>query len=96
VAKYECKSSSRTNEKVRHFEILVFQQNRKNRRKMRLIEINAKCRYLKKLTSKRTLRQVFYLSEAQIPYPAPLHVFVYTVYLFTQVRGGGRANQREV
>ncbi len=35
--------------------------------KIRLIENNAKCRYLKKLTSKGTLRQVFYLSEAPSP-----------------------------
>jgi hypothetical protein len=34
------------------------------RRKIRLIENNVKCRYLKKLTCKGTLRQVFYLSEA--------------------------------
>jgi hypothetical protein len=33
-------------------------------RKITLIECNAKCRYLKKLTGKETLRQVFYLSEA--------------------------------
>ncbi len=38
-----------------------------------MIEINGKCSYLKKLTCKGTLRQVFYLSEApyppMIPYP---------------------------
>jgi hypothetical protein len=32
-------------------------------RKIRLIESNAKCRYLKKWTCEGTLRQVFYLSE---------------------------------
>jgi hypothetical protein len=32
-------------------------------RKIRLIESNAKCCYLKKFTCKGTLRQVFYLSE---------------------------------
>jgi hypothetical protein len=31
----------------------------KKNRKIRLIESNAKCRYLKKLTCKGTLRQVF-------------------------------------
>jgi hypothetical protein len=39
------------------------------RRKIRLIESNAKCRYMKKCTCKGTLRQVFYLSEA----PSPPH-----------------------
>jgi hypothetical protein len=34
------------------------------RRKIRLIECNAKCRYLRKLTCKGTLQHVFYLSEA--------------------------------
>jgi hypothetical protein len=50
----------------------------------RLIECNAKCRYLKKLTCKGTLRHVFYLSEApsppMTPYSPPLHtVYVYGV-----------------
>ncbi len=38
-----------------------------DRRKIRMIEFNAKCRYLKKLTCKGTLRQVFYLSETPSP-----------------------------
>jgi hypothetical protein len=59
-----------------------------NRRKIRLIESNAKYRYLKKLTCKGTLRQVFYLSEAPSPPMTPL--------IHTGKGGGGeRANQRE-
>ncbi len=56
-----------------------------NRRKIRLIEDNAKCRHLKKSTSTAG----FYLSEAQNPIPPPpLHtVYVYTVYLIKQGRG---------
>ncbi len=38
------------------------------RRKISMIESNAKCRYIKKLTCKRTLRHVFYLSEAPLSY----------------------------
>jgi hypothetical protein len=53
----------------------------------------------KKLTRKGTLRQVFYLSEAQNPIPLP----PYTLYtciqyrVYTQGRGGrgGRVDQRE-
>ncbi len=62
------------------------------RRKIRLIEGSAKCRHLKKITSKGTLRQVFICLRPKIPYrpPPPLHaVSVYTVYLFTQGRGVG-------
>ncbi len=56
----------------------------RRRRKIRLIESNAKCHYLKKFTCKGTLRQVFYLSEAPpllCPQtPPPLHTAcVYTV-----------------
>ncbi len=55
------------------------------RRTIWLIECNAKCRYLNKLTCKGTLRQVLYLSEAPSPpmtlYSPPLHTC--TVYIFS-------------
>jgi hypothetical protein len=49
------------------------------RRKIRLIERNAKCRYLKELTCKGTLWQVFYLSEVPSP-PMTLCSPSYTLY----------------
>ncbi len=62
------------------------------RRKIRLLECNAKCRYLKKLTCRGTLGQVFYLSEApslpMTPYSPLTRIHVENVYLFTQVRWG--------
>jgi hypothetical protein len=60
-------------------------------REERLIEGNAKCRHLQKLTYKETLRQVLICLRPRSPnsLPPPLHtVYVYTVYLFTQGRGG--------
>jgi hypothetical protein len=58
-------------------------------RKIRLIESNAKSCYLKKLTCKGTLGQVFICRRARTPYP-PLHiVYVYSAYLFIQGRGEG-------
>ncbi len=45
------------------------------RRKIRQIESNTKCRYLKKLTFKGTLRQMFYLSEAPSPPVTPYSVW---------------------
>jgi hypothetical protein len=75
------------------------------RRKIRLIESNAKRHYLKKLTWKGTLRQVFYLSEApslpMTPYSPPLThcilAYLFTcilVYLFTQGGGGGTLREK--
>jgi hypothetical protein len=66
------------------------------RRKIRLIEGNAKCHHLKKFTCNGTLRHVV-ISEAQNPIsPPPLHtVYMYTIYLFTQAGVGGELNQRE-
>ncbi len=68
------------------------------RRHIRPIESNAKCRYLKKLTCKGTLRPVFYLSQApsppMTPYsPLPLHtvrIRVYNILIHTGKGGGGR------
>ncbi len=57
-----------------------------DRRRLRLMECNAKCRYLKKLTCKGTLLQVFYLSEA--PYP-PMTLYSpssYTLYTCIQLQ----------
>jgi hypothetical protein len=63
-------------------------------RKIRLIEGNAKCRHLKKLTCQETFWQVFIFSEAQNPIPLPLLYteYVYTVYFrYTYSdREGGR------
>ncbi len=60
------------------------------RRKIRLIEGNAKCCHLKRLTCKGTLRQVFICLRPKTPYPPPLlhNVYEYTVYLFKAGRGG--------
>jgi hypothetical protein len=55
------------------------------RKKIRLTE---RANVVKKLTCKGTLRQVFICVYPWTPYP-PLHnVYVYTVYLFLQGRGG--------
>ncbi len=68
------------------------------RRKTRLVEDNAKCWHLRKLTCKGTLRQVFICLSLRTPYP-PLHiVYVYTVYcIYSHKEGGGgvRPERRE-
>jgi hypothetical protein len=56
--------------------------------KVILIEGNAKC-YILKLTCEGTLRQVFVCLRPRTPYPLThCTLYVYTVYLFTQGRGG--------
>jgi hypothetical protein len=54
-------------------------KKRFDRRKIRLIESNAKCRYPKKMSCKGTLQQVFYLSETPSP---PLDRVVSKVHPF--------------
>jgi hypothetical protein len=56
--------------------------------KIRLIEGYAKCLHLRKSTFKGTLRQVFICLRPRTPYLSLYNVYVYTVYLFTQRRGG--------
>jgi hypothetical protein len=75
--------------------------NHDMRRKIRLIECNAKCRYLKKLTCKGTLRQVFYLSEApsppMTPYSPLIHcIRVYSILIHTGKEGGGEITREKV
>ncbi len=71
------------------------------RRKIRLIECNAKCRYLQKLTCEGTLRQVFYLSEAfslpMTPYypPYTLYTCIYSIIIYTG-KGGGDLTREKV
>ncbi len=77
-------------------EILVL-----DHRKISLIEGIAKCRHLKKIYLYRDFAAGVYLSEAQNPIPPPLHtVYVYsiqyTVYLFTQGRGGRVEQERRL
>jgi hypothetical protein len=69
--------------------------------KVILIESNAKSRYLKKLTCKGTLRQVFYLSEApsrpMTGYSCPTYT-LYTCMQYTyshREEEGGIANQKQ-
>ncbi len=69
-----------------------------HRRKIRLIEYNAKCWYLKKYTCKGTFRQVFYLSEAHSPpmtlysppFPLTHCIRVYS-FLIQTGKGGGES-----
>jgi hypothetical protein len=64
-------------------------------RLVRLIESNVKCRHLKNLPREGLCGRCFICLRPPPPSYDPLHtVYVYTVYLFTQGRGG-RASQRE-
>jgi hypothetical protein len=63
-----------------------------SRRKMRLIEDNAKFPHLKKFTCTGTLRQVFICLRLRIPYPPPPFTHCIRVYriLIHTGKGGGR------
>ncbi len=59
------------------------------RRKITLIEGNAKCRQLQRLICKGTLRQVFICLRPRTPYPTLHTVYVYTVYVLIHTGDGG-------
>ncbi len=64
------------------------------RRKIILIEGNSKCRHLKKLTCKETLRQVFICLRPRTPYtPPPLHTA--SILIHTRKMGRGESGTRE-
>jgi hypothetical protein len=81
---------------------MIYEAVGRIRRKIRLIESNVKCRHLKKLACKGTLRHVFYLSAAHSPPMTPIlspfahcRLVLYSILIHTGKGGGGRANQRE-
>ncbi len=59
------------------------------RRKIRLIEGNAKCRHLKKFTCKGTLRQVFICLRSPPPYT--LYIRVCSILIHKGTGGGGES-----
>ncbi len=64
--------------------------------KIRLIEGNAKCRHLKNLNCKKTLRQVFICLQNTLP-PPPYTLFTCIQYTYSHREDGegGESNQRE-
>ncbi len=68
----------------------------KHRRKIRLIEGNAKSRQQNKFTCKETLRRVFIYLRPRTHTPLLHTVYVYTVYLFTQGRWEGGRVEPEI
>jgi hypothetical protein len=65
----------------------------KHDRLINYIDTDAKCRNLKNLTCKGTLRQVFICPRPSTPYPLPPYIMyacIQYVYLFTHRGGGGR------
>ncbi len=65
-----------------------------DRRRIKLIEDNAKCRHRNKMTCKGTLRHVFICLWTRTPYPPPLHTITFIHYIVllihTRKGGGGR------
>jgi hypothetical protein len=69
-----------------------------SRRRIRLIEGNTKCRHLKKITFKGTLKHVFICLRNRAPYSLPpLHTLNVYIHIFVHIgKGeGGELNQRE-
>ncbi len=66
-----------------------------DRRKMRLIEGNAKCCHLKILTCKGTLRQVFIWLRPRTPYPPPPAYTLFTYILYTNSHREGGEGEPE-
>jgi hypothetical protein len=64
------------------------------RRKLRIIEVNEKCRHLKKFTCKGTLLQMFTCLGPETPYPPLTHCILYN-YSHREGGGGGELNKRE-
>jgi hypothetical protein len=64
---------------------------------LRLIEGNAKCRHLKKLTCEGILWQVFICLRPRTPYPPPLtHCVRVIQYTYSQRKGAREeSNQKE-
>ncbi len=64
------------------------------RRKIRLIESNAKCRHLKKLTNKGILRQMFICLRPRTPFPHPIThcIQAYSILIHTGKGGGEELN----
>jgi hypothetical protein len=82
----------RTDRQMKPFDKVT--NDRLERRKIRLIESNNKCSYLKNLTCKGTLLQAFYRSKVPSPIMALAHcIRVYSIRIH---RGKGeRAYQRD-
>jgi hypothetical protein len=69
-----------------------------DRSKIRLIDGNAKCRHLKKLTCKETLRQAFICLRPRNTYPPnTLYTCIQYTYLHREGGGviGGELNERK-